>query len=516
MRRKTSGTKHRGGCPKTARPTGAGKRSGGGEPIGSGGRGPARGDGGVRLTVRAPAKAGPASARLVEVCLRFGVPMAAPGREFAVDLAHAFQPGTVTLIAGPSGSGKSLLLNEIARLSPTSRLVLSVPFPLDVAVVDAVAPTRPMAEAIGVLTACGIGEPMLWIRRFRELSDGEKFRAKLARTVTLHRRTRSRAPLLCDEFGSLLHQRLAKATAFNLRKLATRERIALVIATSRDDLERDLQPDCVIRLGGESPIVEQQEANIVKPQAAHIKPFSLRRRLRIERGAIRDYEQFASMHYRQRDNMGFIDKVFVCREGVGGELLGIVTYGFPALELALRNRATCKRFQRNAKRLNRELRVLKRLVVHPDVRGCGLGHWLVRQTLPLVGTPFVECLAAMGVVNPVFEKAGMRCIGVCQAPSERDEIVGELRAMGADLLAADFVEQVRRRPAVRRLVTRGVRVWYQGMTGAGERRVTQHTPTTLAQTFRQLAGSQPVYYLWAKKVEGWALIDRGQRDITET
>ena len=71
-------------------------------------------------------------------------------------------------------------------------------------------------------------------------------------------------------------------------------------------------------------------------------------------------------------------------------------------------------------------------------------------------------------------------------------------------------------PAVRRLVTRCVHGWYQGMTGVGERRVRQHTPTTLAQTFRQLAGSQPVYYLWARDARGWALIDRGQRDMVET
>jgi hypothetical protein len=177
---------------------------------------------------------------------------------------------------------------------------------------------------------------------------------------------------------------------------------------------------------------------------------------------------------------------------------------------------TGRRFQRNARRLNRELRVLKRLVIHPDVRGCGLGHWLVRQTLPLVGTPFVECLAAMGAVNPVFVKAGMRCIGVCEVSSLQDEIIGELRVLGADPLVADFVEQVRRRAAVRRLVTRAVRGWYQGMTGVGERRVSRHTATTLAQTFRQLAGSQPVYYLWADNARGWALIDRGQRAMSET
>jgi hypothetical protein len=122
----------------------------------------------------------------------------------------------------------------------------------------------------------------------------------------------------------------------------------------------------------------------------------------------------------------------------------------------------------------------------------------------------------MGAVNPVFEKAGMRCLGVCHPSVQSAEIVSELRAMGADPLAAEFIEQVRRRSTVRRLVTHCVRGWYQGITGQGERRIRQHTPTTIAQTFRQLVGSQPVYYLWAATREGWSLIDRGQSETAET
>ena len=188
----------------------------------------------------------------------------------------------------------------------------------------------------------------------------------------------------------------------------------------------------------------------------------------------------------------------------------MVVYGHPSLELSLRNRVTCGRFVRRGKRLNREMRVLKRLVVHPDVRGCGLGHWLVRRTLPLVDTRYVECLAAMGAINPVFIKAGMRRIGTCRAPTSRDETLAKLRAAGADPLAADFVSQVCRRPSVRRLVSAAVRQWYQTTTSEGEERLARQSPTALAQTFRQMAGSEPVYFIWARDEAGWALIDEGQ------
>jgi len=122
---------------------------------------------------------------------------------------------------------------------------------------------------------------------------------------------------------------------------------------------------------------------------------------------------------------------------------------------------------------------------------------------------YVECLAAMGAVNPVFEKAGMRRIGVCRPPALRDRTVAKLRAAGADPLAADFVSQVCRRPSVRRLVAAAVHDWYRRTTGGGEERVARQSPTVVAQTFRQLAGSEPVYFIWAQDEEGWSLIDRG-------
>ena len=46
------------------------------------------------------------------------------------------------------------------------------------------------------------------------------------------------------------------------------------------------------------------------------------------------------MHYRQREGLGPVDKVFVLRDGVGGEPLGVVIYGYPPLSLHLRNRVT--------------------------------------------------------------------------------------------------------------------------------------------------------------------------------
>ncbi len=98
--------------------------------------------------------------------------------------------------------------------------------------------------------------------------------------------------MMCDEFGSVLHRRLAKAIAYGLRKIVTRRRLVAVVACSNEDIIADLQPDTIAWLkGGGRCAIEERS---VQPN----RPFSLRRRLRIEPGSKRDYESFASMHSR--------------------------------------------------------------------------------------------------------------------------------------------------------------------------------------------------------------------------
>jgi len=451
-------------------------------------------DGVLELHTEPPAPHVADSPRVAQVRLHFGLPRDRRPDEVVDPVRVRFDPGRITVFVGPSGSGKTLALHRIEAACPTACNVQRIQFARGRSIVDSVAPTAGLADALSILSACALGEPRLWVRYYAELSEGEQFRARLAKALGLHLAGGMTGPLLCDEFCSGLHRRAAKAVAFNLRKLVVRRGLHLVVALSNEDLLPDLQPDTLVRLRGPGwcDVTER------KPVRREI---SFSRRLRIEPGRKRDYEPFAAMHYRGADELGFVDKVFVMRDGVGGDLLGIVVYSHGPIELSLRNSATGGRFVRNPDRLNRELRILRRLVIHPDVRGCGLGHRLVRGTLPLVGTPYVECLASMGAINPVFEKAGMRRIGQCATILAQSRALADLARLGVDPFGRDFLLHVCRRPRVRRVVARLVYEWYRATTGRGQRRVARQSPGLLAHTFRGLVGCRPVYYLWSAESE---------------
>lgn len=429
------------------------------------------------------------SARTAEVASAFGLAPPGPWHTVLERLRLELAPGRIIFLTGPSGSGKSSLLAEIERCLPGACSIARLSFPPAAAIVDAVAPGAPLSDALSVLTACGLGEARLWLRRYEELSAGEQFRALLARAVGLRTRSRGNAPLLCDEFASTLHRRAARALSFGLRKLVTRLGLPIVAASSQDDVLADLAPDLLVRLDGRG------SATVESLPPGPPRPFSLMQELEITAGRKRDYEAFAAMHYRRTDELGFVDKVFVLRARAG-EPLAIVVYAHPPAELALRNRATQGRFVRNLRALNRCVRILRRLVVHPDVRGCGLGHHLVHQTLPRVGVEYVECLASMGEFNPVFEKAGMQRVGRCDLPTHAQRATAALHALGVDPLAHDFAVRVARQPVVRAVVSRAVLNWYTATTGEGAARVQRQGPDFLAQTFRSLIASRPVYYLW--------------------
>jgi len=151
--------------------------------------------------------------------------------------------------------------------------------------------------------------------------------------------------------------------------------------------------------------------------------------LQIVKGTRADYESLSHYHYRQH-HIGPYAAIFALRgkfrtpprfasqSEAGGctaeklEIAGVIVYAMPTAGAQMRNAATggvfagldkCTRL----KLISKNIRTISRVIIEPRFRSLGLAARLVKETMPIMGVPFIEALAVMGRVNPFFEKAGM-------------------------------------------------------------------------------------------------------------
>jgi ABC-type lipoprotein export system ATPase subunit/GNAT superfamily N-acetyltransferase len=328
-------------------------------------------------------------------------------------------PTDIVYITGDSGSGKSVLLKALEKDIRTDMGLSCIniadikPEP-DKPLIETVG--KSLEEALELLSRVGLNDAFLFLRTYEQLSDGQKYRYKIAKLVE------SGAQFwILDEFAATLDRDTAKIVAYNLQKLARQQGKAVLAATTHTDLFEDLNPSIHIHKRFGKEITVNYYPNVPA------KECSLIREMRIEEGTFEDWRKLAHFHYRSHKVAG-PRKIF--RLVRGDELCGVIVYSYPPPTCFGRRLVLPKM---SMKELNEKLSIISRVVVHPKYRTIGLGAKLVKETLPLAGTPYVEMPAVMAKYNPFAEKAGMQKIAEQPPPKEALAIIETLQQLGFNI-----------------------------------------------------------------------------------
>jgi ABC-type ATPase with predicted acetyltransferase domain len=182
------------------------------------------------------------SPRVLEIAEAFGIGL--EDKDFVVfdNLKLEISAGDIVYITGQSGGGKSVLLRELAALMHAEGKTVTN---LDTIVFDDCALTDQIGtdtnDAIRLLGIAGISDAFLYVRKPSELSDGQRYRFRLAKAIES-----GSDVWVADEFLAVLDRTAAKVIAFSVQKAARRAGATVLVATTHTDMLDDLHPNLMV------------------------------------------------------------------------------------------------------------------------------------------------------------------------------------------------------------------------------------------------------------------------------
>jgi ABC-type lipoprotein export system ATPase subunit len=177
------------------------------------------------------------SARVLQLSGIFDIPPAKRSRvAWSVDLPIEQREWNVGLIVGPSGCGKSTVARELFG----KQLISGFDWPADRSLVDAFPAEMGIKDITMLLSSVGFSSPPSWVRPFGVLSNGEQFRATIARTLAEHPDF-----AVVDEWTSVVDRQVAQIGSAAVAKTVRRRGGKFVAVTCHYDVEAWLDPDWV-------------------------------------------------------------------------------------------------------------------------------------------------------------------------------------------------------------------------------------------------------------------------------
>ena len=317
------------------------------------------------------------------------------------DFNISFSLGDVIYVTGDSGGGKSLLLNYIkSKLTEQGETIFDLDIPdNDEILIESIG--KDENEAVEYLSVMGLNDAFIFLRKYCELSDGQKYRYRLAKLL-------SKSPkfIFIDEFSANLDRTTAKVISYNLQKVARNKKIATFLATTHRDLEYDLNA---------SVLVDKKYMNevVIKYFEPVKRKISFYNDVFISQSCIHEYDKLAKFHYKDTTKDFPYSKIY--KATYNGELVGVIVYSPPFLQNKGRNIKFENKYSKMTKEVTTDINKLfiriSRVVISPKYRACGLGQKILQESIDnITDKKYFEMISVMGKYNPFADKIGMEKI----------------------------------------------------------------------------------------------------------
>ena len=214
---------------------------------------------------------------LRDVLIAFGVERRTIEKYVLRNVSLSIEPGDIVAVVGASGAGKTTLLRMIIgaafklndeKYVPTSGTIempqnvkiacllsgeIEPDFGEETLLEHIYRKTKDVAIAVEALNMVGLSDAVFYRARFKELSTGQKERAKLASLVAEKPNL-----IVIDEFAAHLDELTTQRVARKLSHLVKQANITLIVATNRAEILTALAPNKIIYVGYGTATIEEK------------------------------------------------------------------------------------------------------------------------------------------------------------------------------------------------------------------------------------------------------------------
>jgi ABC-type lipoprotein export system ATPase subunit/GNAT superfamily N-acetyltransferase len=184
----------------------------------------------------------PSSFRVESVRGIFDVSKKSITRNWSVEVPDLKEDWKIGCIVGPSGSGKS----QIAAKAFGKNNLENSPSWGSGPIVDYFPKEMSPKEICDLLSRVGLGSVPSWLLPYNALSNGQKFRADMARKIA-----EKNEVSVVDEFSSVVDRVVAKTTSAVISKAIKNTNQKFVAVTCHYDVIEWLEPDWVLDMASE-------------------------------------------------------------------------------------------------------------------------------------------------------------------------------------------------------------------------------------------------------------------------